>query len=90
MAPSRKPEADTAMKRIILTRLTGTPEARAAGAEPPAANIQLPKRVFVRMIVATITTPIHQAKLTSSVPNSLPLKRWIRGSSPIAVFTPPT
>jgi hypothetical protein len=32
----------------ILTRLTGTPELRAASASPPAAKIQLPKRVLVK------------------------------------------
>ena len=38
-------ETDTLMNSMILTRLTGTPTARAEGALPPTEKIQLPYRV---------------------------------------------
>ena len=42
----------TAMNRPIFIRPTGTPTARADGAEPPTEKIQLPMRVRSRIQVA--------------------------------------
>jgi hypothetical protein len=45
----------------IFTRLTGTPELRAASASPPEAKIQLPKRVLGQSSTwPKITRPIAQ------------------------------
>ena len=77
------------MKRMILTRATGTPEARAAEAEPPTAKIQLPNLVLVRMTAQSATRPIHQRQPMSRTSRNLPAKRYWSGSSPIAVLTPP-
>src|SRR5664279_789938 len=55
------------MNRPILTRLTGTPTARALAALPPTAKIQLPIRVRVRIQLATITNSNHQTTVVRTV-----------------------
>ena len=49
------------------TRATGTPTARALGAAPPTAKIQLPMRVRSRIQVASATKKIHQSTVTRMV-----------------------
>ena len=44
ITPANPAMAEVSMKRIILTRLIGTPRFRAAPGLPPVAWIQLPKR----------------------------------------------
>jgi hypothetical protein len=47
------------MNRPIFTLATGTPTARALGAEPPTEKIQLPTRVRSRIQVAIAVTTIQ-------------------------------
>ena len=49
---TRAAQQAVVMKSAVLTRLTGTPELRAAPASPPLAKIQLPTRVRSRTQVA--------------------------------------
>ena len=47
------------MNRPIFILPTGTPTARALGAEPPTEKIQLPMRVRSRIQLPTATTTIQ-------------------------------
>ncbi len=77
-ATKKAPKA-VVMKRMIFTRVTGTPVLRAALASPPAPKIQLPNCVRSRTQVATTVSPIHhkmamsneEPKRLNLVPNSV-------------------
>ena len=86
----------TAMNRPIFIRPTGTPTARAAGAFPPTAKIQLPTRVRSRIHVAIRTKTIQQrtVMLTLTPPISklvantafAELKPWMLEMSGLATW----
>ena len=57
--PMNQASRPTPMNRPIFILPTGTPTARALGAEPPTEKIQLPTRVRSRIQVAIATTTIQ-------------------------------
>src|ERR1700744_3586971 len=57
--PVNQASRPTPMNRAIFIRPTGTPTARALGAEPPTEKIQLPVRVRSRIHVAIATMMIQ-------------------------------
>ena len=57
--PANQAMKPTAMNRPIFISATGTPTARADGADPPTEKIQLPMRVRSRIQVAMRTNTIQ-------------------------------
>ena len=61
MMPATAPRAEVSMKRMTVTRSTGTPRLRAACGFWPQACTQLPKRVRDRRKVARRPMPMNQS-----------------------------